>query len=102
MAALAAPERVWVAAVLFAVVGLFNAAALISVDTYVQQTVPEHIRGRVWGSRFTLTQGAYALSVLGAGALAGVVDVRFLLVAFGLVVAIPALLGFFVAALRDA
>jgi MFS transporter, DHA3 family, macrolide efflux protein len=102
MAALAAPERVWMAAVIFAIVGVFNAAALISVDTYVQQTVPAHIRGRVWGSRFTLTQGAYAVSVLGAGALAGVVDVRVLLVAFGLVVAVPALLAFFVASLRDA
>jgi MFS family permease len=102
MALVAAAERIWMAAIVFAVVGVFNAAGLISVDTYVQQTVPEHLRGRVWGSRFTLTQGAYAVSVLTAGALAGVVDVRVLLVAFGLVIAVPALLGFFVAALRDA
>ena len=102
MAALAAPERVWVAAVVFAVVGVANAAALISVDTYVQQTVPEHIRGRVWGSRFTLTQGSYAVSVLTGGALAGVVDVRVLFVDFGLLVALPALVAFFVPALRDA
>jgi len=102
MAALAAPERVWVAAVVFAVVGVANAAALISVDTYVQQTVPEHIRGRVWGSRFTLTQGSYAVSVLAGGALAGVVDVRVLFVVFGLLVALPALFAFFVPALRDA
>jgi DHA3 family macrolide efflux protein-like MFS transporter len=102
MAALAAPEQVWVAAVVFAVVGVANAAALISIDTYVQQTVPEHIRGRVWGSRFTLTQGSYAVSVLAGGALAGVADVRVLFVVFGLLVALPALFAFFVPALRDA
>jgi len=102
MTALAAAEHVWVAAVVFAVVGVFHAAALISIDTYVQQTVPEHIRGRVWGSRFTLTQGSYALSVLAGGALAGVADVRVLFVAFGVLVAVPALLAFFVPALRDA
>jgi MFS family permease len=102
MAAVAAVSHVWVAAVLFALIGVANAAALISIDTYVQGVVPEHIRGRVWGSRFMLTQGAYALSVLGGGALAGVVDVRVLFVAVGLVVAAPALVAVFVPALRDA
>jgi MFS family permease len=102
MAALAAVEHVWVAAAVFAIVGIFHAAALVSIDTYVQQTVPEHIRGRVWGSRFTLTQGSYAVSVLAGGALAGVVDVRVLFVVFGLLVALPALFAFFVPALRDA
>lgn len=102
MAAVAAADRVWVAAALFGLVGIANAAALISMDTYVQQVVPEHIRGRVWGSRFMLTQGAYAASVLIGGALAGVFDVRPLFIAVGLVVAVPALLAFFVPALRDA
>ncbi len=37
--------------------GLANAAALIAIDTYLQQAVPEHLRGRVFGVRFTLTQG---------------------------------------------
>ena len=102
MVAVAAAGRIWVAAVIFAFVGIANAVALISMDTYVQQVVPEHIRGRVWGSRFTLTQGTYAISVLAGGALAGVVDVRALFVAIGVLVAVPALIAFFVPALRDA
>ena len=102
MVAVAAAGRIWVAAVIFGFVGIANAVALISMDTYVQQVVPEHIRGRVWGSRFTLTQGTYAISVLAGGALAGVVDVRALFVAIGVLVAVPALIAFFVPALRGA
>ena len=98
----AAGDRIWVAAVVFAFIGIANAGGLISIDTYVQRVVPEHVRGRVWGSRFMLTQGAYAVSVLAAGALAGVVGVQPLFVVAGLVVAVPALLAFFVPALRDA
>ena len=102
MAAVAAAGQVWVAAVIFAFVGVANAAALISMDTYVQQLVPEHIRGRVWGSRFMLTQGTYAISVLVGGALASVIDVRVLFIAIGVLVSVPALIAFFVPALRDA
>ena len=102
MAAIAAVEHVWTAAVIFGFSGIANAAGLISIDTYVQQIVPEQLRGRVWGSRFMLTQGGYAISVLAGGALAGVFDVRALFVVAGLVVAVPALLAFFVPALRDA
>ena len=65
MAAIAAVDQVWIAAVVFGLVGIANAAGLISIDTYVQQVVPEQVRGRVWGSRFMLTQGGYAVSVLG-------------------------------------
>ena len=99
---LSVPDRIWVAALVFALVGIANAVALISIDTYVQQVVPEDIRGRVWGSRFMLTQGAYAISVLGGAALAGVYDVRALFVVVGLLVSVPALIAFFVPALRDA
>jgi MFS family permease len=99
---LSVPEQIWVAALVFALIGIANAVALISIDTYVQKVVPEEIRGRVWGSRFMLTQGAYALSVLGGAALAGVYDVRALFVVVGLLVSIPALIAFFVPALRDA
>lgn len=100
--AVAAATQIWVTALVFALIGVANAAALISIDTYVQQVVPEEIRGRVWGSRFTLTQGAYAVSVLAGGALAGVLDVRALFIVVGLMVAGPALLAFAVPALRDA
>ena len=46
------------------------------------------MRGRVLGTRFTLTQGMYAVSVLVGGALAGVVDVRILFVVAGAIVAV--------------
>jgi hypothetical protein len=36
---------------------------------------PDMYRGRVWTMRFTFTQGAYALSVLAGGALAGFVGI---------------------------
>jgi MFS family permease len=83
--------------------GIANAAFLISVDTYFQQTVPEHLRGRVWGVRFTLTQGLYALSVLGGGALAGTsIGVRPLFVVAGAIVALAGIGGLFVREVRDA
>jgi DHA3 family macrolide efflux protein-like MFS transporter len=79
--------------VAFLLLGLANAAALIAIDTFFQEAVPEHLRGRVWGVRFALTQGAYALSVLAGGALAGAFDVQKLFIAAGLMVAIPGLIG---------
>jgi MFS family permease len=83
-------------------IGVANAAFLISVDTYFQQTVPEHLRGRVWGVRFTLTQGLYAFSVLGGGALAGTsIGVRPLLVVAGAIVAAAGIGGLFVRDVRD-
>jgi MFS transporter, DHA3 family, macrolide efflux protein len=84
---------VWVAAVPFALFGLANALVLIAVDTFLQQTVPEGMRGRVFSTRFMLTQGTYAVSVLVGGALAGVVDVRLLFVVAGVIVAASGLVG---------
>lgn len=102
MAAIAAADRIWVAAVIFSVIGAANAVGLIAIDTYVQRVVPEHVRGRVWGSRFMLTQGAYAVSVLAGGALLTVVGPQTLFVAAGLIVALPALVAVFVPSLREA
>jgi MFS family permease len=93
LALVATTESVWMAAIPFVVFGIANAAALIAVDTYLQQAVPEGMRGRVLGTRFTITQGTYALSVLAAGALAAVVDVRLLFVVAGAIVAASALVG---------
>lgn len=98
----AAAGGVWQACIPFAALGLANAAALIAIDTYLQQTVPEHLRGRVFGVRFTLTQGTFALSVLIGGALAGVFDVRALFVVAGVLVAVPAIAGLFVRDIREA
>jgi MFS family permease len=85
----------------FAVIGTANAAVLISIDTYVQSVVPNALRGRVWGTRFTLTQGVYALGVLVAGALATTVGLGPLFGLCGLIVFVPALVGFFVPVVRD-
>jgi MFS family permease len=98
----AATTGVWQACVPFAVFGLANAAFLIAVDTYLQQAVPEPLRGRVFGARFTLTQGTYAISVLIGGALAGVFDVRALFIVAGALIAIPAIAGLFVRDIREA
>ena len=100
--AVALAGAVWQAFIPFAVFGLANAVALIAVDTWLQDVVPERLRGRVFGARFTLTQGTYALSVLVGGALAGLVDVRVLLVAAGVLMAIPGLAALFVRDIREA
>jgi MFS family permease len=84
----------------FAVLGLANAAFLISVDTYFQETIPAPLRGRVWGARFTLTQATYAVGVLAAGALAASHAVRPLFVICGVIVGVPALVALFSPAVR--
>ena len=101
LVAVAATSSLWVAAVPLALFGLANAAVLIAVDTYLQQAIPEGLRGRVLGSRFTLTQGTYAISVLVGGALAGFIDVRILFVVAGVIVALSALVGLFSREIRD-
>jgi len=85
----------------FVVLGAANAVMLISIDTYVQSVVPDHLRGRVWGARFTLTQGVYAIGVLAAGGLAAVVSLGPLFGICGAIVFVPALIGFFVPVVRD-
>jgi MFS family permease len=101
LALVATTEAVWIAAVPLAVFGLANAVVLIAVDTYLQEVVPQGMRGRVLGTRFTITQGTYALSVLVGGALAAVVDVRALFVVAGAIVATSALLGLLTREVRD-
>jgi MFS family permease len=93
LALVAVADSLWTAAIPFAIFGIANAAALIAVDTYLQQVVPQGMRGRVLGTRFTLTQGMYALSVLAAGGLAGLVDVRALFIGAGAIVTVSALVG---------
>jgi MFS family permease len=95
-------ESVWQACIPYALFGVANAAALIAVDTYLQEAVPERLRGRVIGTRFTLTQGTYALAVLASGALASVVDVEVLFIVAGVIIAVPAIAGVFFHEVRDA
>jgi MFS family permease len=101
LALVATTDSVWTAAVPLAVFGVANAAVLIAVDTYLQQAVPQGLRGRVLGTRFTLTQGTYALSVLAGGALASVVDVRLLFSVAGAIVALSALVGLLSVEVRE-
>jgi len=102
LAAVAVTHSVWQACIPYALFGVANAAALIAVDTYLQEAVPEGLRGRVLGTRLALTQGTYALAVLVSGALASVVDVRVLFVAAGALIAMPAAAGIFARSIRDA
>jgi MFS transporter, DHA3 family, macrolide efflux protein len=102
LAAVALAGGVWQACIPFAVMGIANSIALIAVDTYLQEAVPPGLRGRVFGVRFTLAQGTYALSVLIGGALAGVFDVRVLLIVAGVLIAVPAVAGLFVRDIREA
>ena len=81
--------------------GAANAAVLISIDTYVQATVPPKLRGRVWGARFTLTQGAFAVGVIAAGALAAGLGLGPLFGLCGAVLFVPALIGLFLPVIRD-
>ena len=85
----------------FVVLGAPNAAVMISIDTYVQSIVPEKLRGRVWGARFTLTQGVLALGVLVAGALATTVGLGPLFGLCGLIVFVPAVIGLFLPVVRN-
>jgi MFS family permease len=98
----AVTDGVWQACIPFAIFGLANAVALIAVDTWLQDVIPERLRGRVFGARFTLTQGTYALSVLVGGALAGLFEVRALFVVAGVLMAIPGIAALFVGDIRDA
>lgn len=102
LACVGATSSLLLAFVPFFILGVADAAALISIDTYFQQTVPVQLRGRVWGVRFTLTQGVYALSVLAGAAAAGFIDVQTLFLICGVIVAVPGIAGVFVAAVRRA
>jgi MFS family permease len=101
LALVATTESIWVAAVPFAVFGVANAIVLIAVDTYLQQAVQDGMRGRVLGTRLTLTQGTLAVSVLVGGALAGVVDVRILFIVAGAIVAVSSLVGLLTREVRE-
>lgn len=102
LAVVSVTGSVWQACIPFLIFGVANAAALIAVDTYLQETVPQGLRGRVLGTRFTLTQGTYALSVLAGGALAGFFDVQALFVVAGAIIVLGAVLGLLTREVREA
>ena len=76
---------------MLALVGFSNTFYLTQVSTYLQQKVPDHLRGRVL-SLYSLCWNLMPLGGLLAGALAAVVDARFAVAFGGAMVAANALL----------
>jgi len=73
-------------------VGFCNTFYLTQVSTFLQQNVPDQLRGRVL-SIYSLCWNLLPLGGLVAGALAAAVDARFAVLAGGAIVAANALLG---------
>jgi predicted MFS family arabinose efflux permease len=72
-------------------VGFCNTFYLTQVSTFLQQKVPDHLRGRVM-SLYSLCWNLLPLGGLLAGALAAAVDARFAVLLGGAMVAVNALL----------
>ena len=72
-------------------VGFCNTFYLMQVSTFLQQKVPDHLRGRVM-SLYSLCWNLLPLGGLLAGAMAAAVDARFAVMVGGAVVAANALL----------
>jgi MFS family permease len=81
----------WVAIPLLVLVGFCNTFYLMQVSTYLQQQVPDHLRGRVM-SLYALCWNLLPLGGLLAGALAAMVNARFAVAVGGGVVAANAAL----------
>ena len=76
---------------MLALVGFSNTFYLTQVSTYLQETVPDHLRGRVLGI-YSLCWNMLPLGGLIAGGLAAAVDARFAILFGGAMVALNALL----------
>jgi MFS family permease len=84
-------QALWMALPILVLVGFCNTFYLMQVSTYLQQHVPDHLRGRVM-SIYSLCWNLLPLGGLLAGALAALVDARFAIMFGGLMVAANALL----------
>ena len=84
-------QALWLALPVLVLVGFCNTFYLMQVSTYLQQHVPDHLRGRVM-SIYSLCWNLLPLGGLLAGALAALVDARFAVMFGGLMVAANALL----------
>jgi sugar phosphate permease len=84
---------------LLVLVGFCNTFYLTQTSTYLQQRVPDHLRGRVM-SLYSLCWNLMPLGGLLAGVLAALVDARFAVLVGGGMVAANALLLFGSARLR--
>jgi MFS family permease len=81
----------WVAIPLLVLVGFCNTFYLTQVSTYLQQEVPDHLRGRVM-SLYSLCWNLLPLGGLLAGVLAAAVSARFAVLFGGAMVAANAVL----------
>jgi MFS family permease len=81
----------WLAMPVLVLVGFANTFYLMQVSTFLQQKVPDHLRGRVM-SLYSLCWNLMPLGGLLAGALAAAVDARFAVLAGGAMVSANALL----------
>jgi len=84
-------QALWLALPVLVLVGFSNTFYLMHVSTYLQEHVPDHLRGRVM-SLYSLCWNLMPLGGLLAGALAALVDARFAVMFGGLMVAANALL----------
>jgi MFS family permease len=81
----------WLALPVLVLVGFANTFYLMQVSTFLQQRVPDHLRGRVM-SLYSLCWNLMPLGGLLAGALAAAVDARFAVLFGGAMVSANALL----------
>src|SRR6266446_3615279 len=81
----------WLALPVLVLVGFANTFYLMQVSTFLQQRVPDHLRGRVM-SLYSLCWNLMPLGGLLAGALAAAVNARFAVLFGGAMVAANALL----------
>ncbi len=84
-------QAMWLALSVLVLVGFSNTFYLMQVSTFLQQHVPDRLRGRVM-SLYSLCWNLLPLGGLLAGALAALVDARFAVLFGGAMVAANALL----------
>lgn len=95
-------DRLVIALMLVAVNGIANMLFYIPSVTLVQEVTPADLRGRAFGLRSALIQGAFLVSVSAGGAFAEVAGVASIFVLAGGLVLIVGLLGWLVPSLREA
>ncbi len=102
LAAAGLVDQLWVAMILFFVVGMTNMLFIIPTITLFQQRTPGRLMGRVVSSRQALVFGAIALSMGVSGVLTEAIGPSMVLVVFGAICAAAGLLALFVPAMRTA
>jgi MFS family permease len=95
-------DQLWMAMILFFVVGLTNMLFIIPTITLFQQRTPGRLMGRVVSSRQALVFGSIALSMGISGVLAEVIGPSAVLVLFGIICAGAGAVALLVPAMRSA